>query len=221
MTKFVLKLTACGAVALLLAVLTARYVFVELPSQVAERATHGLAQSAGEIANQVAAAFQVRPKVVVARKTLVEQQADVLKLVTLEQSLTERERLDESWLHSTKSLEVEADFVVRAGFDLAKPFVVEIEERTGALRVTLPPAEILSTEVHDVRFVHDEDGWWNRITDDDRERTLRDLRLRVGLRAREADLLAKARASAEKRLTDLLASSGRTVTFEPAPSRRD
>ena len=217
MTRAVLTISLL----LLLAVLTARYVFVELPARVAERATHGLALSAGEIANQVAAAFQVRPKVVVARKTLVEQQAEVLKLVTLEQSLTERERLDESWLHSTKSLEVEADFVVRAGFDLAKPFVVEIEERTGALRVTLPPAEILSTEVHDVRFVQDEDGWWNRINDDDRERTLRDLRLRVGLQARESDLLAKARASAEKRLTDLLASSGRTVTFEPASSRRD
>jgi hypothetical protein len=221
MTRFVLTLTACGAFALVFAALTARYVFVELPARVAERATHGLAQSAGEIANQVAAAFQVRPKVVVSTKTLVEQQADVLKLVTLEQSLTERERLDESWLHSSKTLEVEADFVVRAGFDLAKPFVVEIEERTGALRVTLPPAEILSTEMRDVRFVHDEDGWWNRITDDDRERTLRDLRLRVGLRARESDLLAKARASAEKRLTNLLASSGRAVTFEPAPSRRD
>jgi hypothetical protein len=220
MTKFVLKLTACGALALLLAVLTARYVFVELPAQVAERATHGLAQSAGEIANQVAAAFQVRPKVVVARKTLVEQQADVLKLVTLEQSLTERERLDESWLHSTKTLEVEADFVVRAGFDLAKPFVVEIEERTGALRVTLPPAEILSTELRDVRFVKDEDGWWNRLTADDRESALRDLRLRAGLRARESDLLAKARASAEKRLTALLASNGRAVTFEPV-TRRD
>jgi hypothetical protein len=220
MIKFALKLTICGALALLLAVLTARYVFVELPAQVAGRATHGLAQSAGEIANQVAAAFQVRPKVVVARKTLVEQQADVLKLVTLEQSLTERERLDESWLHSTKSLEVEADFVVRAGFDLAKPFVVEIEERTGALRVTLPPAEILSTELRDVRFVKDEDGWWNRLTADDRESALRDLRLRAGLRARESDLLAKARASAEKRLTALLASNGRAVTFEPV-TRRD
>jgi hypothetical protein len=220
MIKFALKLTICGALALLLAVLTARYVFVELPAQVAGRATHGLAQSAGEIANQVAAAFQVRPKVVVARKTLVEQQADVLKLVTPEQSLTERERLDESWLHSTKSLEVEADFVVRAGFDLAKPFVVEIEERTGALRVTLPPAEILSTELRDVRFVKDEDGWWNRLTADDRESALRDLRLRAGLRARESDLLAKARASAEKRLTALLASNGRAVTFEPV-TRRD
>jgi len=221
MTKFALKLTICGVLAMVLAALTARYVFVELPSQVAGRTTHELAQSAGEIADRVAAAFQVRPKVVVARKTLVEQQAEVLKLVTLEQSLTERERLDESWLHSTKSLEVEADFVVRAGFDLAKPFVVEIEEHTGALRVTLPPAEILSTELRDIRFVKDEDGWWNRVSSDDRERALRDLRVRANIRARESDLLAKARASAEKRLADLLASSGRAVTFEPASSRRD
>jgi hypothetical protein len=43
----------------------------------------------------------------------------------------------------------------------------------------------------------------------------------VGLRARESDLHEKARASAEKRLTALLASNGRAVTFELEPAQRD
>jgi hypothetical protein len=205
---------------LVLGALTVSYVAVDLPAEIARRMTDGATASAREIAVQVAAAFQVQPKVVVGRRTVVEQRSDVLKLVTIEETLTERQRLDESWLHSTKTLEIEADFVICAGFDLAQPFVIEVDPGTGALRVTLPPAEILSMELGDVRFLKDEDGWWNRLTPADREAAIRDLRLRVGLRARNSDLLVKARASAEKRLADLLTSSGRVVTFEPAPSRR-
>jgi len=214
-------LVLAGVALLVVGALTVGYVAVDLPAEIARRIEGGAAVSAREIAGQVAAAFQVQPKVVVGRRTVVEQRSDVLKLVTVEETFTERQRLDESWLHSTKTLEIEADFVIRAGFDLAQPFVIEVDPGTGALRVTLPPTEILSAELGDVRFVHEEDGWWNRLTPADREAAIRELRLRVGVRARESDLLAKARASAEKRLTDLLASSGRTVTFTPSSTRRD
>ncbi|MDD5198936.1 MAG: DUF4230 domain-containing protein [Terrimicrobiaceae bacterium] len=213
-SRFAILLTVCGALLLLIGALTVRYIVVDLPAMVAQRTMHGAADTAREIATQVAAAFQVQPKVVLGGRILVAQRSEVLKLVTLEQSLTERQRLDESWLHSTKTLEIEGDFVIRAGFDLAKPFVVEIDESSGVLRVTLPPAEILATDLQDVRFLHDEDGLWNRLTADDRERALRDLRLRVARRAAESDLRDRARASAEKRLTDLLSRDGHTVTFQ-------
>lgn len=216
-----MALVLAGVLLLVVGALTVGYVAVDLPAEIARRMTDRAETSAREVAGQVAAAFQVQPRVVVGHKTVVEQRSDVLKLVTVEETLTERQRLDESWLHSTKTLEIEADFVVRAGFDLARPFVIEVDPGTGALRVTLPPAEILATELGDVRFLRDEDGLWNHLTPGDREAAIRDLRLRVGLRARESDLLAKARASVEKRLRDLLAASGRTVTFAPAATRRD
>lgn len=209
-------LALAGVLLLVIGALTVGYVAVDLPAEIARRIEGGATASAREIATQIAAAFQVQPKVVVGHRTVVEQRSDVLKLVTVEETLTERQRLDESWLHSTKTLEIEADFVIRAGFDLAQPFVIEVDSGTGAVRVMLPPAEILSTELADVRFVHEEDGLWNRLTPADREAAIRDLRLRVGLRARESDLLVRARTSAEKRLRDLLARGGRTITFSPA-----
>jgi hypothetical protein len=214
-------LVLAGVLLLVVGALTVGYVAVDLPAEIARRIEGGAAASAREIAGQVAAAFQVQPKVVAGRRTVVEQRSDVLELVTVEETLTERQRLDESWLHSTKTLEIEADFVIRAGFDLARPFVIEVDPATGALRVTLPPAEILSTELSDVRFLHEEDGWWNRLTPADREAAIRGLRLRVGLRARESDLRDRARSSAEKRLRDLLARDGRTITFLPLPASGD
>ena len=139
-----------------------------------------------------------------------------MQFVTLEKTLTERHRLDESWLQSTKTLEVEADFTVRAGFDLEKPFVIEVDRSGSGLRVTLPPAQILGVDLRDVRFLRDEDGFWNKLTPADREQALRELRARVERNARASDLTDHARILAEKRLTDLLAPGGRSVTFEPA-----
>ncbi len=170
---------------------------------------------AAETADRVLAAFQVRPKVVSSRRTLVEQQSDVLQMVTTEKTVTEKRRIDDSWLHSTKTLEVEADFVVRVGFDLAKPFVIDIDRTATTLRVTLPPAEILSVDLRDVRFTREEDGFWNKLNPADREQALRALRDDVERRMKKSDLTSQARASAEKRLADLLASGGRRVIFEP------
>lgn len=215
-SRFVLTITACGLMLLLVGALTARYILVDLPSEVAGRMTQGAARTARDVAGQISAAFQVRPKVVVASRTVVAQKSDVLQLVTLEQSLTQRETLSESWLHSTKQLEVEGDFVIRVGFDLEKPFVIEVDQASGVLRVKLPPAEILSTELHDVRFLKDEDGLWNHLTDADREQAIRDLRLRVALQARQSDLRERAVAAAQERISHLLASSGHEVTFVPA-----
>jgi hypothetical protein len=201
---------------LLVGAVTARYVLVDLPSEVAGRVTQDAARTARDIAGQISAAFQVQPKVVVASRTMVAQKSKVLRLITLEQSLTQRETVSESWLHSTKQLEVEGDFVIRVGFNLEKPFVIEVDQASGALRVKLPPAEILSTELHDVRFLKDEDGFWNHLTDSDREQAIRDLRLRVALQARQSDLRDRAVAAAQERISHLLASSGHEVTFVPA-----
>ena len=199
-TRLILVLTAC----LLGLILAAGWVV----RQNIERSK----TAAADIATRVMEAIQVRPKVVVDHRTIVEQQTDVLQLVTLEKKLTERQRLDESWLQSTKTFEIEADFTIRVGFDFKKPFVIDMDRSSGALRVTLPPAEILSVGIGDVRFLRDEDGFWNKLTADDREQALRGLRLQVENRARKSDLPQQARAIAEKRLTELLAPA--TVRFE-------
>jgi predicted Fe-S protein YdhL (DUF1289 family) len=69
--------------------------------------------------------------------------------------------------------------------------------------------------VHDVRFLRDEDGFWNQLTAADREQALRELRLRVAFSARQSDLCKQARADAEKQLSNLLSAKGRTVSFMP------
>jgi len=202
-TRFVLALTAC----LLALILAAGWMI--------HRSVEHTKSAAIDIADRVMEAIHVRPRIVVNRRTVIEQQTGVLQLITIEKTLTERQRIDDSWLQSTKTLEVEGDFVIRAGFDLTKPFVIDMDRSTGALRVTLPPAKILGTELRAVRFLRDEDGFWNKLTANDRESAIRDLRLNVDSNARKSDLCEQARASAEKRLAGLLTTGGRSVTFTP------
>lgn len=214
--RFTLAFTACLILLLAAGALTVRYIFVDLPAEVARRTTNHLVETARSVANEVSQALQVRPRVTVGRRTVVEQQSEVLKLVTLEKTVTEHRRLDETWLHSTKTLEVECDFVIQAGFDLTQPFVIDVAGDGTDLHVTLPPARILGVGVRDVRFVRDEDGFWNKLTPVDREAALRELRDEVEKNARSSDLPRNARAIAEKRLTELLSGEGRAITFEPA-----
>ncbi|HVE15960.1 MAG TPA: DUF4230 domain-containing protein, partial [Chthoniobacterales bacterium] len=74
-------------------------------------------------------------------------------------------------------------------------------------------------ELRDVRFPHEEDGVWNKITPEDREEAIRELRLRIQSEARKSPLLHDARAEAEKKLTDLLETNGRSVVFDPEAPR--
>jgi len=215
-TRFALTLTACIILLLAAGALTVRYIFVDLPAEIATRATNHLADTARGIANDVVRTFQVRPRVTVGQHTIVEQQNSVLELVTLEKAVTKRRKLDNTWLQSTKTLEVECDLVVRAGFDLTQPFVIELKGDGSALSVSLPPARILGVDLRDVRFLRDEDGFWNKLTPADREAALRELRESVELEARNSDLPQSARELAEKRLSELLSMPGRTITFESA-----
>jgi hypothetical protein len=214
-TRFTLTLTACLVLLLVFGALTARYILIDLPAEIAQRAGAHISDTAREIAEKVATAFEVQPQVTVDRRTIVEQKNAVLQLVTLEKTITERQRITDSWMNSTKILEVECDFVVRAGFDLTKPFVIDVDRNGSSLRVTLPPAKILGVEIRDVRFLRDEDGLVNKLTPADREAALRDLRNQIGLAVRKEGLPAQARAIAVKRLTDLLSARDRTIRFEP------
>ncbi len=213
-TRFILAATAC-AIALLLAItLLARWFIVETPASAAERSL----DIAREIASDVSDALHFQPTVVVNSETLIHQDAEAAKLITLERPITETYTWEHTWLRSTKRISVRGDFTLRAGLDLTKPFVIRIDPETGEITSDLPPAEILSVDLTNLRITRDEDGWINQLTAEDREAAIRHLRNRAILHARDSDLLTDARESAQRRLQAILATHDPTVTFDAAPT---
>ncbi len=213
-SRFVLVITACVIVLLIAVALVIRWFVVEVPASGAERAI-GIAKA---VADDVSKTLQFQPTVVVNNRTVIQQDAAVAKLVTIERPLTETHSYEHRWLGSTKRIDVEGDFVLRAGFDLSKPFVIRVDPDSGNVIAELPPAEVLSVELTDLRILRDDDGWINQLTAEDREAAIDTLRDRATLHAMESDLLEEARLSVERRLQTILASEGREVSFDPEPT---
>ncbi len=213
-TRFVLVATACAISILVAVTLLVRWFVVETPATAAERSL-GIAR---EIASDIGEALQFQPTIIVDSQTIVRQDAEAAKLITLERPITETYTWKHTWLGSTKQITVAGDFTLRAGLDLTKPFVIRVDPDTREIEADLPPAEILSVDLTDLRILRDQDGWINQLTAEDREAAIRHLRDRAVLHAHDSDLLPAASDSAQRRIQTILARQDPEVTFDAAPT---
>ncbi|HEY5812759.1 MAG TPA: hypothetical protein VIT23_08905, partial [Terrimicrobiaceae bacterium] len=93
-------------------------------------------QQARELAKSLAADFdrtlKFTPQITVDSVVIIAGHTPVMELVTAQRQAMVRNRWTHTWLHSTKSVELEATFTAKAGFDLTQPFRVNIDPRTGS-----------------------------------------------------------------------------------------
>lgn len=183
-------------------------------------------RTAVEAGNRVHEAFQkilnLTPRITANQAVIFSQNTPVLELVTVERSSLVRHRTDETWLHSTKTFEIEATFSARAGFNLRDLFTVNIPKGGRTAEVQLPRAKILSLGMSDLRVLRDEDGLWNTLTAKDREKAIRTLERTAKAEFMKTDILQAARAAAETQIRAIVEPTGCGVTFvgpssSPAP----
>ena len=142
----------------------------------------------------------------------------VLELVTTQRELLVRHRWSHTWLHSTKNLEVEATFTAKAGFDLKEPFRINIDPRTGYISAELPPPKLLSMGMSDVRVLQDEDGFWNKLTAEDRQLAFRTLEDKARKKITNSKLLPEARLEAEKQVRELIEKTRNATNLPKRPT---
>jgi hypothetical protein len=178
-------------------------------------------QDARRMAESLAAefdrAFQFTPRISVASVVVVAENTPVLELVTTQRQLLVRHRWTHTWLHSTKSLELEATFTAKAGFDLTEPFRLNIDPRTGSISADLPAPKLLSLGMSDVRVLQDEDGLWNKLTTEDREIAFRVLEDKARKTFADSSLLAEARMEAETQVRELIEKTRSAGNLSPRP----
>jgi Protein of unknown function (DUF4230) len=181
-----------------------------------------ITQDARRIAESLAAdfdkTFQFTPRISVDSVVVVAENTPVLELVTTQRQLLVRHRWSHTWLHSTKSLELEATFTAKAGFDLAEPFRINIDPRTGSISAELPPPKLLSLGMSDLRVLQDEDGLWNKLTGEDREVAFRALEKKARKTVADSTLLAETRMEAEKRIREVIERTRSTANLATPPA---
>src|SRR5271156_5847987 len=159
--------------------------------------------------------LRVQPEVTVNQRVVLTQTAPIAELavVTKEELVTLGfdEHLEVLSLQiplTEKTLTAEATYRLKAGFDLRKPFSVEIDPATHALRASMPRAEILSVEQVGNLVFHGEDALLNRITDDERAQILSGLNAAAHDAAEKSSLKAEAEQQVVQRLNEIMNHNG-------------
>jgi len=142
------------------------------PGRVIESTSDAGAQALERVADAVRSVLQVEPEITVASRVVQQQSAPIAELALIEREFPLTLNWGNKFLGSTKAMVVSGTFTAKAGYDLEKNFQITWAPPTGPVTVRLPEPEILSIELHDDLSLDGKSGWWNRLSDEDRNEVL-------------------------------------------------
>lgn len=140
---------------------------------------------ARKITKDVDDVVHIRPRVTFGGITLLKESNSIKELSTTERNFDCTYTSENTWMGSTKRIELKGSFVGKAGYDLVQPFSIDIAADGKTIRAHMPPVQINSVEQVKMEVMKDENGIWNKISPQEREQ---------GINA----LLGQARKSLEK-----------------------
>lgn len=171
------------------------------------------ADVARSVASGIASAFNFTPQVRVEETVVIEQNAPIAELATVAREMMVEHAWSHQWLGSTKTIRLRGTFTVKAGFDLTQPFRITLRELPLRVEAVMPSPKILSIQMNSYDILQDESGWWNRISDADREHAVQELQRTARNKAETSGLLLDARASIEQRLREIVERNGAMIEF--------
>ncbi len=169
-------------------------------------------QQARELKAKWEKVLNFTPEIQIDSRVVIAANVPKFEVVTVQKQAVLRHAWSHSWLHSTKTFDIEATFTAQAGYDFGNFLHINIDSRTGHISIQLPPPKILSIGMSDIKILTDEDGLWNRLTPEDRREAFQELEKEARKNFEASDLLEAARTEMEKRVRQ--ATEG--VTPSPA-----
>ena len=183
---------ALTLVALIIAVVVS-IVFLRLESWPARTASQGTAQLE-KLGRDLRTAFvevaHLQPRITIKNRVYFEQTTETAELATVTRRTEVEHEFLHTWAGSTKRIKLHGVFVVKAGFDLDKDFVVDV--RDDQIQVQLPAAQILAVEQVQTEVLAYENGFWNPISAADLETELNTLQQLARQKSADGGLTADA-----------------------------
>jgi len=205
-TKGVRAVTIMGILAALLFIggtVAAYRLLIQAPAKLAHATAEGLRTL-----------FHVTPRVTINETVIIEQNSPILEVATVSRQLFVDHEWSHTWLGSTKSLHVRGAFTAKAGYDLQKPFEINITPSPLSVTARLPHPEVLSMQMDSFEVLRDENGWWNRLTEEDRTGAVTTLQTLARSKAERSGILEEVQRSAEERIREIVEKNGAPVEFE-------
>ena len=117
--------------------------------------------------------FKFSPTVFVMDEVVAEGFSNIAHLVLHEAQFSQEREFSHSFLGSTKRLHISGEFRSRAGINLASGCRIDITSQ--GIGIKLPPPEVLSVELKNIRILQDSDGLWNRIRPSERQEHINEM----------------------------------------------
>lgn len=204
---------AVGAVLVIAAGASAFYFLaVKAPVEVMHQAKEETFDAANRMAQGFKSVFNFTPRVTVGGVTVVEQANSVVELATVQQDVVVDYHWSQTWLGSTKIMELRGIYRAKAGFSLRDPFQVSVD--AGRITAELPAPVLLSLEMTSYKVLQDDNGWWNKITPEDRENAIAAMHTEARTKAVQAGLLTEAKAKFRGELAEVIKSQAITMPVE-------
>jgi Protein of unknown function (DUF4230) len=148
-------------------------------------------------------ALQLEPKVTIAGTVVHGPATELTELVTATKDFEHTYFYQATWAGSTKRLELKGNFVAKAGFAINDSFGLKLSEDGKIVTVHHSKPILISSELKNLTVVKDENGWWNKLTPEDREAALNSLLQQARTSAEKSDLMVAATQKLLDRLTPL------------------
>ena len=173
---------------------------LDFPAKLASRTVGGVREGISEVFVDL---LHVRPEVREGTQVVWGQTSARTEVIVAAKKIEVGYDWEHRWMGSRKVIRLTQSYEIKAGFDLAKPFWIELGPTGTEATAHLPNPEILAvTPVGEVSY-QDEDGWWNKVTNEDRAGALQALVVEARKRGEQGLLLDEAKEMTGSRLTDL------------------
>lgn len=177
-------------------------------------------KAAGGLREAVASALQriTGQQVAIHSNTVTLQKANISELNLVQRRTQTITKLETTAFGSKATLILRGDFIVKAGFDLEKPFSIQVDEATGEVKADFPPAKITSVELKNYEVFFSDSGLLNKITPELHGLATQQMLAQARLDAEKSDIKADAEAQLHTRLRDLLGNDAKSLILpEPTP----
>lgn len=138
----------------------------------AGESTKDLVQTIGSEFRQT---FNAQPIITINRLVIQQAPQRICEWCFVKQVVEVREKIEHEWLLSKKRLHISQMFTLKAGFDLNR-IRLEFHEGSRRVRLVIADATIVNVEYHSPFKVDvEENGYWNRISNAERDRVINTL----------------------------------------------
>jgi hypothetical protein len=148
---------------------------VEAPKEIVEAGGEAARKNIEAIGGEIRNLLGATPEITINRTIIQEAPATICELYFFKQAIQTREQLISKKLGSSKTLVVSQKFIIKAGFDLNR-IRLDFDADQQTFHATIAGGLVIGVE-HDGPFEVEksESGWWNRITDEERDQLINSL----------------------------------------------